>query len=68
MSSDWMDELFGDSVSLDEDGDGGFFCPYTSGPECALTAKGWQPQELCSAIECEQLKFFHRSRRRNEAA
>ena len=32
------------------------FCPYTGSEVCALLAKGWQPQELCLALECEQME------------
>lgn len=32
-----------------------FYCPYTNGPECAMVTKGWGPQELCDALQCEKL-------------
>lgn len=69
MGSDWMDEFSGADFALGDDSTDGFYCPYTNGAECALISRGWQPQELCDALECEQLKLFdRRHRRRNEAA
>lgn len=44
-------------------------CPLTNGDKCAVLANGWQPQELCHALKCEQLKLIDPdSCRRNEAA
>lgn len=69
MSQDWFDFAQDDYSSLDDDTTGTFYCPYTNGAECALLVKGWQPQELCVALECEQLKLFrHDGGRRTEAA
>jgi hypothetical protein len=69
MDSSWMDELLDDSVELGEDPLEAFYCPYTNTSVCALLTKGWQPQELCHDLECEQLKFMgHRPRRRKRAA
>ena len=69
MSADWMDDLLGDDPVFEDDPLEAFYCPYTNAAECALMSKGWQPQELCDALDCEQLKFFERrSKRRNEAA
>lgn len=65
MGSDWMDEVTdGDMLFLDESV-GGFYCPYTNGPECALSSNSSQPQDLCEVLECEQLKYqLKRSLRR----
>jgi len=60
VSEDWLSELLESSVAKD-DGTGAFYCPYTNGPQCALLTKGWQPQELCRDLECEQMKFAKRS-------
>lgn len=69
MASDWFDELLGGESEIADDPLGAFYCPYTNGSECALFTKGWQPQELCDVLECEQLKLFdRRSKRRDEAA
>ncbi|MCE5199491.1 MAG: hypothetical protein ABFD54_08825 [Armatimonadota bacterium] len=54
MDSDWMDE---DSL-FDDEGSNDIYCPYTNSSQCALMANGWQPQELCQSVECEQLKLF----------
>ncbi len=68
MSMDWLDDIGGSSI-YDEDPLGGFYCPYTNTSECALLTKGWQPQELCETLECDQLKLFHRKpRKRGKAA
>ena len=68
MSSGWMDEFLGeDAIEPEETED--FYCPYTNSSECALITKGWQPQELCYDINCDQLKYVaHNERRRDEAA
>lgn len=70
MSSDWFDEF--DVTNTDEEGqDDSFYCPYTNSAECALLTKGLQPQELCLALECAQMKLVQRnrgSRRRDKAA
>ena len=68
MSDDWLNDLLEISTPRD-DGTGEFYCPYTNGAECALLAKGWQPQELCRDLECEQMKFAKRagSKRRRAA-
>lgn len=69
MASDWFDELLGGEPEVEDDPLGAFYCPYTNASECALMTKGWQPQELCDVLDCEQLKLFdRRSRRRDEAA
>ena len=67
MGWSWMDELWQSDPSFDEDPTESFYCPYTNRDECALLTKGWQPQELCAALECEQLKYLRR-RRRSQAA
>lgn len=68
MNSEWMDELQGHDSLFDDDVTETFYCPYTNGPECALLSKGWQVQELCEALECEQLKLFQHGRMQDEAA
>lgn len=68
MELDWMDDLLGESAASSEDTLGTFYCPYTNNAECALLSKGWQPQELCEGLECEQLKAFKRIKRRGHAA
>lgn len=51
----------------EEDQIGSFYCPYTDGAVCALMVKGWEPQELCRALDCTQLRFFHAGSRRAHA-
>ena len=71
MASAWMDELWTDDDHLGDGGNDDFYCPYTNGTECPVITKGWQPQELCDALECNQLKLVgHNSdkKRRNKAA
>ena len=63
----WADDYLSDNM-LDEDKTGEFYCPYTNSAECALVTKGWQPQELCDTLECEQLKLFRKTHKQNEAA
>ena len=60
MSPDWLDEL--DNDSTDEVQGDTFYCPYTNAAECALLVKGLQPQELCLALECAQMKLFQHNR------
>ena len=68
MGLEWMDDLLGESVESSEDTLGAFYCPYTNSAECALMSKGWQPQELCEGLECDQLKLVKRTKRRGHAA
>ncbi len=70
MSSEWIDDIFGEDIDADGIDFESFYCPYTNGAQCALVTKGWQPQELCSALECDQLKVYQRSKthRRHKAA
>ncbi len=72
MDYDWLNGLSDDDLGCDEDNNEGFYCPYTNGSDCALFTKGLQPQELCEALECEQMKLFlkvnpHRNRRKKAA-
>lgn len=68
MTSNWFDDFERDP-ELGDDPLDGIYCPYTNSSKCALAIKGWQPQELCDVLECEQLKFYdRRSKRRNRAA
>lgn len=41
----------------------GFYCPYTNSDKCALLTKGWQPQELCLALGCEQMEQVSRNKK-----
>lgn len=69
MSSNWLDDI--DDASLEKSTEDAFYCPYTNTAKCALLVKGWQPQELCLALECEQMqvvKHNRSERRRNKAA
>ena len=70
MGSNWLDELWADDDRIDEEGTDDFYCPYTNGAECPIISKGWQPQEICSVIECDQLKLVQGKikRRQDEAA
>ncbi|MFQ3550367.1 MAG: hypothetical protein SNJ70_11525 [Armatimonadota bacterium] len=63
--NDWLDDLLNDDLN---DNFEDFFCPYTDGAECALLKKGWQVQELCEELDCEQLKRIQRSGGNSEAA
>jgi hypothetical protein len=70
VSTEWFDYIE-DDTSLDTEHDEAFYCPYTNAAQCALLTKGWQPQELCMALECEQVKLVERNRganRRHKAA
>lgn len=70
MSPEWLDDIVGQDFNMYQDDPfNSFYCPYTNCDRCALIEKGWQPQELCAALECEQLKYFQRRpRRRGKAA
>lgn len=70
MSSDWFDN-FDDNGMFDDEPTDAFYCPYTNAAECALVTKGLQPQELCQALECAQMKLVQRNpgaRRQDKAA
>ena len=70
MSSNWFDYIE-DDPTLDTEQDDSFYCPYTNAAQCALLRKGLQPQELCLALECEQVDLVQRNRntsRRHKAA
>ena len=70
MSPDWFDN-FDDDGLFSEEPEEAFYCPYTNAAECALLTKGLQPQELCLALECAQMKVVQRnsgSQRRDKAA
>lgn len=60
MSSNWLGDFDNDGVSDAQDDS--FYCPYTNAAECALLTKGLQPQELCMALECAQMKLVQRNR------
>jgi hypothetical protein len=64
----WLDDVSDKSL---EENTTDFYCPYTNSEKCALLIKGWQPQELCLALECEQMQLVKHNRsmrRRNKAA
>jgi len=65
MELGWMDDLWTEGMRFGEDALEGFYCPYTNASVCALLTKGWQPQELCRAVDCEQLRYFRPKRRRH---
>ena len=70
MALEWFDSVDDEDV-IDEEQQDSYYCPYTNAAQCALLAKGWQPQELCLALECEQAKLVHthrQSSRRSKAA
>ncbi|MEN6357705.1 MAG: hypothetical protein ABFD83_11550 [Armatimonadota bacterium] len=70
MDSYWMNEFNTDDDMLfgaQDTDDSDFYCPYTNGPECALMTKGWQPQEICESLECEQLKLLKHNKRHKAA-
>jgi len=68
LALEWFDSVDDEEV-LDGQMEEAYYCPYTNAAECALLAKGWQPQELCLALECEQMKLINRSAaKRNRAA
>lgn len=60
MSSGWLGEMNYDDMPGEEQSDS-FYCPYTNTAQCALIQKGLQPQELCLALECEQMKLVRRN-------
>jgi len=68
MDSRWMDELWEDGAESAEDALGRFYCPYTNTSVCALLEKGWQPQELCQDLDCDQLKYVRPKPRRQKRA
>jgi hypothetical protein len=69
MTSKWFDDSLGDGFLFGDEELESFYCPYTNGSKCAVLERGWQVQELCQALECEQIKFAqHHKRRRREAA
>lgn len=68
MSSDWLN-IWDEGADSTEGYSDNFYCPYTNGAVCPVLTKGWQPQELCNVLECEQLKFIqHRPKGRRKAA
>ena len=68
MGSRWDDEIWDEDLEQDGDSIGEFYCPYTNTSVCALLTKGWQPQELCRDLECDQLGFIERKPRRQKRA
>ena len=67
MTVEWFDEELGERFLLEDD-DNTLYCPYTNGSTCAVAANGWQVQELCEALECEQLRLLPRAKRRRHKA
>jgi len=68
VAQDWLDFQFEDELGLEDEKLEAFYCPYTNRDQCALITKGWQPQEICRDLDCEQLKWFNRGKRRQDAA
>jgi hypothetical protein len=69
LALEWFDSI--DDEDVPEEQEDSYYCPYTNDAQCALLTKGWQPQELCLALECEQVKLVHKHRaaaKRNKAA
>ena len=56
MALEWFDSI-DDEELLGRDREDSYFCPYTDAAQCALLTKGLQPQELCHALECDQVKL-----------
>ena len=61
MALEWFDSIDDEDVIGEQQQDS-YYCPYTNAAQCALLTKGWQPQELCLALECDQVKLIHRPR------
>ena len=59
LALEWFDSIDDEDVR-DQESEDSFYCPYTNAAQCALLTKGWQPQELCLAIECDQVKLVHK--------
>lgn len=69
MTANWFEDSLGNEPLMADEEQDTFYCPYTNTSVCAVLQKGWQLQELCEALECEQMKFIQRhKRRRREAA
>ena len=68
MAVEWFDDWLGEILLLEDEELDSFYCPYTNGSKCAVAVKGWQVQELCEALECDQLKFFQPTKRRRRKA
>lgn len=56
MSLEWFDSIDDDEL-FDEYQTGSFYCPYSNTSQCILVTKHLQPQDLCLALECDQVKF-----------
>lgn len=65
---EWFEEDSPGSYSFHDEEPEDLYCPYTNGPKCPVMEKGWQVQELCRALECEQLKYLHHVKRRRRKA
>lgn len=63
MTIEWFDDGMSGNLPLEDD-DETVYCPYTNGNTCAVVANGWEVQELCEALECAQLRFLPKARRR----
>jgi hypothetical protein len=66
--SSYLEDFFSDDSLLAEEPGDTVYCPYTNSAECALLVKGWQPQELCLSLDCEQLKFFQHANGQHDRA
>jgi hypothetical protein len=68
MSSNWLDDSLGDGFTFGDEEMESFYCPYTNSSKCAVLENGWQVQELCEALECEQMKYAIRHKKRPKKA
>lgn len=60
VSNNWLDDILGQDAETRDDSAPDLYCPYTNGAVCALLLKGWEPQELCKAMECSQMRVLRR--------
>lgn len=68
MTSKWLDDSLTDGFQFGDEEMETFYCPYTNGSRCAVIERGWQVQELCVALECDQLKFVQQNKKRRRKA
>ncbi len=68
MATKWFDDSLDDGFIMGDEEADSFYCPYTNGSKCAVAQNGWDVQELCAALECEQLKFVQQHKRRPRKA
>lgn len=63
MSLEWFDSIDDTDDALNGYQTDSFYCPYSNTSQCTLVTKGLQPQELCLALDCEQVKLVQRNPR-----